>query len=160
MIRKRKLLLLAAFTILSFILTIIYLMRLLSDSESSPKITHELIHEKIRYHLANLPEFYKIKAITPDGVADNFIQHINSVQGNGKDSLEELWNEVNSWVTKTQLTNFTSSKIGNVLQALKHAKIIFADVDTRGTQLKLLLTLEVSFLKAFLHRVSHRKILG
>lgn len=144
MIRKRKLFFLALLTVLIFIATIFYLMRLLSNSEKRPINTNEIIHEKIYKHLATLPEFYKIRSTTHDSVVDTFIKNINHANSPIED-LDELWNEVSSWVTRSQLTNFSSAKFGTVVQALKNAKIIHSDVDSRGTQLKLLLTLEVSF---------------
>ncbi|KAF5280407.1 hypothetical protein FQR65_LT03216 [Abscondita terminalis] len=55
---------------------------------------------------------------------------------------EPVWEKARTWVSKTQLYDYMSPDLGNVLYALKTAKIIKADVDTRGTQLKLLLTLQ------------------
>lgn len=142
MIRKRRLFLLTALIIFTFILTVFYLMRLLSDTEKAPKNSNDIIHEQILYHLTNLPEFYKVRVTTKDSIIDSFINNIKAPR-NARDSLEGLWKEVDAWVTKTQLTNFSSTKIGSVTHALKQAKITGADIDTRGTQLKLFLTLEV-----------------
>lgn len=118
-------------------------MRVLSTSESHLKSANEIIHEQIHYYYSNLPEFYRSRTTTKDEVVDKFIRNVND-RGSGKDDLEGLWKEVNSWVTKASLVNFTSAKIGRIVHALQTAKVVYADVDSRGTQLKLLLTLEVS----------------
>lgn len=149
MFRKRKLcLLLTSSILLVFFITVIKLMRMLSDTEIPPTHRNNLIHDQIYQQLANLPELYKIRTTTKDTVVDNFIVNINQ-QNAPNENFNTLWQEINSWVTVTQLTNFSSPKLGSVARALKHAKIISSDIDSRGTQLKLLLTLEVVIKKFF-----------
>lgn len=144
-IQRRKVhIILILFIIISFIVTIIRLMYLITETDKLLNAPNNPIHEKIYHHFDNLPEFYKMRTTTKDPIVDSFIANINK-HGSPTENFNELWKEVGAWVTKTQLTNFTSAKIGSVAEALKRAKIIYADVDTRGTQLKLLLTLEVSF---------------
>ncbi|KAF5283951.1 hypothetical protein FQA39_LY17192 [Lamprigera yunnana] len=76
--------------------------------------------------------------MSSDNISDVFFANIRNFNSN----REMLWEKARSWVTSTQLFDYTSSDLGNVLDALKTAKIVKADVDSRGTQLKLLLTLE------------------
>lgn len=147
--RRKLLIILGSVIVFLFIAIVLRLMYLITESEKLLKTPINPIHEKIYNHFANLPEFYKVRTRAKDPIVDTFIHNINNKPNSPTDNFKELWKEVNSWVTKTQLTNFSSAKIGSVAQALKRGKIIYSDVDTRGTQLKLLLTLEVSFVKAF-----------
>lgn len=143
MIRRRNLVLLSLLFFALFILTTNYLLITLpSESEVRKQLT---IEEKIYFELNKLPVEYTIRTLTEDKTVDIFLNIIKSTNANFRQlNLDSLWREANSWVSKTQLINLTSPNLGKLFIALKKAKIISADVDTRGTQLKLLLTLEVS----------------
>lgn len=149
MIRRRNLVLLSLLFFVLFILTTNYLLITLpSESEVRKQLT---VEEKIYYELNKLPVEYITKTLIEDKTVDIFINVIQRNVTVRELNLDRLWTEANSWVSKTQLINLTSPNLGKLFVALKNAKIINADVDTRGTQLKLLLTLEVLHCKHFIH---------
>ncbi|KAJ8935401.1 hypothetical protein NQ314_012820 [Rhamnusium bicolor] len=142
MIRRRNLLLIALLFFTLFILTTNYLLIILPSSENEVRkeITTE---EKIYQELEKLPIQYKQRPLIEEKTTDIFLENIRKTDKKLESlNLEQLWREANSWVSKTQLLNLSSPSLGKVFFALKNAKIIKSDVDTRGTQLKLLLTLE------------------
>lgn len=145
MVRRRNLLVCLAVFIILFVLTTNYLLNILTASESKVKKLLT-IEEKIYLELQNLPAQYNLTPLSHDIAdeifTDDFKYKNTSIQ---KIDLVNLWQEVNSWVSKTQVVNFQSPNFRRAFYALKSAKIIKADVDTRGTQLKLLLTLQVTF---------------
>ena len=61
-----------------------------------------------------------------------------------KAELEEnkAWNIAKKWVRARQTIPFKAPELGSILHALQTSKIIKSDVIKKGTQLKLLLTLE------------------
>ncbi|RZC39678.1 DUF1193 domain containing protein [Asbolus verrucosus] len=139
MLRKRKLLIISIVLIVTFMVTTNYLLtRLTTASEGDTEI--KSIHEKIYKELENLSNKYEIRKPFEDEITDTFIKNINTftVEGN----IKNVWQIANSWVSKTMLVDFMSLHVGSLLLALKKSKIIKADLDGRGTQLKLLLTLE------------------
>lgn len=60
----------------------------------------------------------------------------------GKSDLTKLWLTARKWVRARQIIPEKAPELGSILQALQTAKIIKSDVSRKGTQLKLLLTLE------------------
>lgn len=145
MIRRRNFLFCIATFLIIFIFTTNYLLTILSSSEIEVRKILT-IEEKIYLELKKFPTRYNLKSPIEDRAVEVFLENVKNLNAVSKftdTNLVNLWNEANSWVTKTQVLNFSSSSLGDVLSALKTAKIIKADVDTRGTQLKLLLTLQV-----------------
>lgn len=140
-IRTRKtLLMLFVALIVVFTLTSLCFIKILNRAESitaSPKIE---VHDNILNELPFIQNTFKRRHDLNDTAWDNFLKNTKSLTSNLKAEL--LWSEVRSWVSKTRFYDATSPHLGTVLNLLKSAKIIKADVDTRGTQLKLLLTLE------------------
>lgn len=123
-----------------FIITI-SLVDILSKFQSEVIRTHLRIEDKIKKIQKHLPKIYYLRRDNTDLISNDFIQYLKS--GGKVYNLDKLWNEVNSWVTKTQLYSI-HPKLGDVLFALQNAKIVKCDLDNRGSQLKFLLTLEVS----------------
>lgn len=141
MLRKRKFIFLIFAATCTFLFIIGYLMNVLIKEQNEEALTNSIVEEKIKKYLLRLPEKYKIKNKFLGNISDLHIKNVHDVSSN-VDVLNKWWYEVNSWVSKGVFVN-TTSNLGSVLGALKYAKIIYADLDTRGTQLKLLLTLKV-----------------
>ena len=55
---------------------------------------------------------------------------------------KKVWPLAKKWVRARQVTPIKAPELGSILHALQTAKILKSDVSRRGTQLKLLLTLE------------------
>lgn len=143
MIRKRRVIICAALTIICMFVSVIsLLMNSLINSQNEVSFSNKAIEETIKYELTKLPEQYKLRNIVFDNVTDTFIKNIYIVP-NSITSIQQLWQEVNSWAKFHFFVNVTSPNLGTIINSLKHAKIKYADIDRRGTQLKLLLTLEV-----------------
>lgn len=145
MIRKRRVIICAALTIIfAFVSVISLLMNSLINSQNEVHFSNKAIEETIKYHLTILPEKYKLRNIVFDNITDSFIKNIYTVP-NSITSIKRLWQEVNSWAKLHYFVNVTSPYLGTIINSLKYAKIKYADIDRRGTQLKLLLTLEVCY---------------
>lgn len=142
MIRRRKLLILTAIIVLLFIITTNYLLFNLQSSDVEVR-NLPTIEEKIYLELQKLPEHYKLKSVETLPVIDLFAVNSKNVTSLNESQFQHLWKLANSWVSKTRIVDFGSLDIGRILQALKVAEITKADLDTRGTQLKFLLTLQV-----------------
>ncbi|XP_027203622.2 LOW QUALITY PROTEIN: glycosaminoglycan xylosylkinase [Dermatophagoides pteronyssinus] len=56
--------------------------------------------------------------------------------------LKKIWSLAKKWVRARQIIPEKAPELSLVIQALQHSKIIKSDVSRKGTQLKLLLTLE------------------
>lgn len=143
MVRPRSLLVLLIITILTFFVSTFYLLLNLQSTDIEVR-NIQTIEDKIYLELKNLPEHYKSKSVLTVPVIDSFVNNIrNTTFQHENTDLKHLWEEANSWVSKNQVVDFSNVQIGQVLTALRNAAIIKADLDTRGTQLKLLLTLQV-----------------
>lgn len=143
MIRRRNLLLLVLIIALLFLITTNYLLINLQSSDIEVRKL-PTIEEKIYLELRKLPEHFKLKSLENLSVVDLFVANTKNNPIRLEDSqFEHLWKVANSWVSKNRIVDFSSSEIGNVIRAMKTAVIIKADLDTRGTQLKFLLTLQV-----------------
>lgn len=143
MIRRKSLLLFGLITVLIFIITTNYLLLNLQTSDIEVR-TFKTIEEKIYLELENLPQQYRLKSYQKDPtISLSSVIYTNRSFNLGDSSFKDLWKEANSWVSKTRIVDFSSPQIVNVLLGIKNAKITKADLDTRGTQLKLLLTLQV-----------------
>lgn len=142
MLRKKTVIVISLIVLFVFFCTLHQLLKILPENEIKSNKIEDAIYAQIR----TLPEMYKNPGQATLNLG-SFLKSIDqtvTLRVNTLD-LTHIWNEANSWSsTGHQLTNFTSTKIGQVLLALKHAKITTADLDPRGTQLKLLLTLKVS----------------
>lgn len=146
MVRRSSLFIASLGFLILFSLITNYLLSTLPSSEVVPKSRILTIEEKIYLELKSLPAHYKSKPLILDKSIDIFLENIRKAAVSLNDSaIKKLWTLANSWVTKTQVVDLTSSSLGQVLTALKTASIIKADLDTRGTQLKFLLTLQVIF---------------
>lgn len=143
MIRRRNLLILVIIAVIIFVITTNYLLLNLQTSDIEVRKL-QTIEDKIYMELQSLPDYYKLKPFETVQFTDLVLAKSKNRTVNLTDTnLEYLWKEANSWVSKTGIVDFSSTQIINVLSALKNAKITKADFDTRGTQLKLLLTLQV-----------------
>lgn len=140
---RRKTVIIAASTVaFVFFFTLNYLLTFLPSTESEVR-TNSQIENSIYEELKRLPDIYKVSPQVEARKADEFLKHVNDVVSLELQNLKALWDEANSWPSKDQITNTSSPSIGKVVYALKHARITMADIDTRGTQLKLLLNLMV-----------------
>lgn len=141
MLRRRKFIFATLAACCIFLLMVTYLMNILIKEQNEEILTNSIVEEKIKEYLLRLPEKYKIKNNFLSNISNLNIETVHAISTD-EDILNKLWYEVNFWVTKGIFVNVTSN-LGSILTALKYAKIIYADLDTRGTQLKLLLTLQV-----------------
>ncbi|CAH0552040.1 unnamed protein product [Brassicogethes aeneus] len=145
MIRKRKIVLLTVIILLLYLVTTNYILIILNKSENGLESNEVSVEKYILKKLDNLSPEYIIKP-KENVVIETLIKNIKLVS---KYNVKDVWSEADSWVTNSQVVNVNSSNVGNVLNALKDSKIIRADLDTRGTQLKFLLTLEGNQLVVF-----------
>lgn len=144
MLRKRKFIFATLVVLCTFLFIVAYLMNILTKKQTERLLTNSIVEEKIKEYLNKLPDKYKVKNKFIGNITDLHIENVHHAPKN-VDILIKLWHEVNSWVSKGVFVNTsTISNLGSILGALKYTKIIYADLDTRGTQLKLLLTLEAS----------------
>jgi len=106
-------------------------------------IKYSKIEKAIYEELKLLSAFYTTPQIVNNSQVNIFLNNIKIQKGLRLEYLElkELWRETELWPTKDQLINISSPNLGNLMYAMKYATIIKADVDTRGTQLKLILNL-------------------
>nr|CAH7761905.1 unnamed protein product [Callosobruchus chinensis] len=142
MLRKRNVLVLSVTILVLFFFTTNYLRSIL-PSNNSVKYTSLSIEGKIQIEFKNLPKDYKIPSLIEPKTFYTFLKNIKSEKFElSSENLTILWNKANSWVTKTQIFNISSPNIGKVVYALKNTKILKADLDTRGTQLKFIFTLD------------------
>ncbi|XP_019771994.2 glycosaminoglycan xylosylkinase homolog [Dendroctonus ponderosae] len=141
MFRKRIVLVVALLVLLVFFCTLQHLQGYLPAIERLPK-TNQDVEEAIYEELSRLPESYSRDALQLNS-AERFLSNIKRTGRWGLESvpLQQLWAEANSWPSDSQLTNLSSALMGRILYSLGHARITKADLDTRGTQLKILLTL-------------------
>ncbi|XP_044265795.1 glycosaminoglycan xylosylkinase homolog [Tribolium madens] len=135
MIRRRKLSCISITIIVIFMFSTYYLLTRLTSTESEVRS----VHEQIYFHLENLPDLYKTRKPFENDAIDKFIKNVNVVRS---EEVAKVWEIANSWVSSTKLVDLESPLLGTVLSDLKTAKIIKADLYSKGTQLKLLLTLE------------------
>ncbi|XP_046918023.2 glycosaminoglycan xylosylkinase [Dermatophagoides farinae] len=86
---------------------------------------------------------------------ENFVESLKSdSQPERKDSssstavklkdkeLKKIWSTAKKWVRARQIIPEKAPELSSIIEALQHSKIIKSDVSRKGTQLKLLLTLE------------------
>lgn len=159
MIRRRNLLFIVVTVVLLFLISTNYLLLNLQSSDIEVRKL-PTIEEKIYLELQILPDHYKQKRTENLIRPDLFIINTKNTSLNFDNAqFEILWKEANSWVSKTRIVNFNSRNIGKILQALTVAEITKADLDTRGTQLKFLLTLQVRyFCNLFRHFIFKLKL--
>lgn len=139
MIRRKNILLVAILFLVVFVVTTNYLLYWL-PRQSDVTIT---IEENIYLELKKLPIYYKINEAEIDDVG-TLLKKINIVNiTHAYNGIEKLWKLADTWPNKTQIVDIHSPQLGDILSLLSQAKIVKADLDHRGTQLKLLLTLEV-----------------
>ncbi|KAL1501954.1 hypothetical protein ABEB36_007177 [Hypothenemus hampei] len=139
MYRRKSILIVALLVITLFFFTLQYLQLLLPTPKNTIKFRSE-IEDLIYQELQELDDKYNV----PQRLVkvEEFLGNINNFTGFTKiELLSELWKEANFWPSAQFLTNISSTNIGTILNALKRTRIIKADLDNRGTQLKLLLTL-------------------
>ena len=118
-------------------------MNKLTNSESEITFTTtQTVWQQIEEIARHLPIEYKIKHIDNDNVSDSFI--VNIKRKLNVTDPKKFWDEINGSITGEKLYEIYDHKLGTVLEALGHFRITKADLDRRGTQLKFLLTLEVS----------------
>lgn len=147
MVRRRNILFLLIIVLIVFLITPYYLLKNLQISEIEVrKLPTSTIEEKIYIELQNLPEIYKIKPLQSLPEFDIFLANFRNIGKLKCTNVSRLWDNANSWVSnsKSRVVDFSSSQIGEILFCMKYAKIIKADLDPRGTQLKFLFTLQVS----------------
>ncbi|XP_050295864.1 glycosaminoglycan xylosylkinase homolog [Anthonomus grandis grandis] len=140
MFPKKPVKLVTCLVVALFFFILNYLLKLLPVTDDGHKYENKidmLIFEELKH----LPKYHINEH--EDTKAAMFLEAVKSAENVeiSKLNLKELWDEANLWPSVNQLTNITSPSIGSIMYALKHARITKADLDTRGTQLKLLLTL-------------------
>ncbi|CAG9764427.1 unnamed protein product [Ceutorhynchus assimilis] len=143
MIRKRNVIIVALIVVAVFFFTIHYLLKYLPTLDNVVK-TNSKIENAIYEEFKILPKFYKeVQQHLGATKTDEFLENVKDVMNLALQdvNVKEVWKEANSWPSSNQLTNISSPSIGKLMYALKHAWIIHADIDTRGTQLKLLINL-------------------
>ena len=145
MFRKKTVIFLGLLVSSIFFFTIYVLLTVLPGQENEIK-TVSSIEKAIYNELNKLPEVYHTSGANSDNT--KFYTFFNNVKKTdnirvNESNLTKLWQEANSWTLNTQLVNISSPDLGKLIFAMKNAKIIKADIDSRGTQLKLLLTLKV-----------------
>lgn len=138
MLRKKYILFIVFLVIVIFFFTINCLLKFL------PQTDIEIIHKEevadlIYKELEHLPDVYKYPQAQGNHIYES-IRNIGNQQFHAG-TLRSLWKESNSWILSNTITNISSPNLGRILKALSTARITSADIDTRGTQLKLLLTL-------------------
>lgn len=144
MFRKKTVFFIALIVVSTFFLTLRYLLTILPGTESEVKGNSELIQESIYSRLNSLPDLYRSPQKFNNSKIDAFLNNIrtdNSLKLDISD-LKELWQEVQSWPSKNQLANISSPNLGKIMFAMKYTPIISTDIDSRGTQLKILLNLQ------------------
>ncbi|XP_066249335.1 glycosaminoglycan xylosylkinase homolog [Euwallacea similis] len=139
MFRKKTVVALGLIVICTFFFMIQYLLKFLPSIEPPLKSNYEKIKEEIYKELYRLTLKSPIQSLNKTEV---FLSNLQDIAELWQLNYEKLWLEAQTWPSGNQLTNISSPNIGKVWLALKTAKILKADVDTRGTQLKLLLTLK------------------
>lgn len=102
------------------------------------------IENEIRLEYLALKEKQKTSKFYDDKVISNFIKNVNSFEKSKNDDIESLWRRANDWISNNKFYDIYDKNLGNVIYNLKNSKITYAHVYSRGTQLKLLLSLEVS----------------
>lgn len=143
MFRKKTVVFAALIVVSVFLFTLQYLLSVLPGTESEVR-RKSRIEQNIYSKLKELPDIYKNPQNLDNSKFNVFLNNLKVENGVGLDTLDltELWLEANSWPSKNQLINISSPNLGKLIFAMKHASITKADIDTRGTQLKLLLTLK------------------
>lgn len=146
----RKMILLCYFAFFFiFLPSCYYIMTKLSNIGDKVKKPSTLKHESkvnqleelIKSNVRNLSIQYKITSTEANELLDEFINNLNDTKSI-KD-YRSVWNQIKNGIRENTLFSSNCNYLGTTLNALSTAKIIAADVDSRGTQLKLLLTLEV-----------------
>ena len=66
------------------------------------------------------------------------------VDSYSKPQYQKVWSTAAKWVRARQITPLIAQELGSIIHALQSSKILKSDVSRKGTQLKLLLTLEGS----------------
>lgn len=61
---------------------------------------------------------------------------------NASNDLEKLWKIPRQWIRARQIVPWKAPELGDILRALETKRIVKSDVARKGTQLKLMLTLE------------------
>lgn len=145
MIRNRKLLQIFLITFFAFVISTVWFMVSLTQTEERGQqnfhSSKEIIESEIYKILGGLPSEYKTQRKEELLFDKYFLKNTEKVIK--IENFNEIWKLANSWVSKEQLYDMFSPRLGEVIEALKVGKIRKADIDSRGTQLKLLLTLEV-----------------
>lgn len=141
MLGKRKLLVMYITVFIVFILLTFCFMSILSKNENPSRLNGLTFEAKIHHEYSQLSADYRIKRLKQDNISEFFANNLKHSSGK-VENFKELWKTANSWVSKHQLYSPSDSNLGKVWHALQFAKITKADLDTRGTQLKFLLTLE------------------
>ncbi|XP_056634983.1 glycosaminoglycan xylosylkinase homolog [Diorhabda sublineata] len=138
MFRRRTILLLTLVLLIVFFITTNYLLITLSiENEIGSKSVEEFIYQK----LEELPDHYKL---LPSQYNNEIPESFESfkISSNITNKIDIIWKIANSWTNNTKLIDIKSKYVGDILLMLQRGKIIKADIDSRGTQLKLLLTLQ------------------
>ncbi|KAI2810646.1 Glycosaminoglycan xylosylkinase [Blomia tropicalis] len=106
-----------------------------------------LFERKIRFKIENDLQFKQIFEQTDlDIEADEFILKLKSdLIPNPSFSfvnLTRIWNIPKKWVRAREITPSNAPELGTILNSLQSTRIVKSDVSRKGTQLKLLLTLQ------------------
>ncbi|GLV40622.1 uncharacterized protein CBL_04425 [Carabus blaptoides fortunei] len=155
MLRKRNVYVASTIVLSVFFSLTVYCVYTISyDSSNNTKVrlataeyNIELVEHDIRLRATNLPEEYHRKHAASELYLENFFANLQRLKP--EPNISKLWQEADRLIRKGQLFDSNSAHLGNVINALKTAKILQADNYSKGTQLKLLLELEGHHLAVF-----------
>lgn len=140
MLKKRKLLILCVIVGIIFVMTTNYLLKILvKESESEREVINNDVNRAIYEELHNLSPRYRRKQVYKNVNVETIINNKNLIT-----NFENLWEISNTQLSQRQKGQFENAYLAEILWGLKHGKIIKADLYPKGTQLKLLLNLQVS----------------
>ncbi|CAG9861809.1 unnamed protein product [Phyllotreta striolata] len=137
MFRRKTILIIGVIFSIGFLLSTNYLNFELPKG-SDRKIVDEIIYEELN----KLPKFYKLSPKNANVEVEGFFKNLSTSAKYPYKNLRHLWQTANSWTNKDRLVDIRSPYLNDVVTSMKYAKITGADLDHRGTQLKLILTLE------------------
>lgn len=148
MFRKRNFFLLLACGVITFLIFTFISINVLTNWETlryNSNLSNNF-DEKIWKLYHNLPKVYHNKV--EDDVYKNSTKtlFLNNIVMNNNANLTYLWTHINSIINKQRLYP-QDEYLAMLIKAMETAKVVNADLDKRGTQLKLLLTLEVILIR-------------
>lgn len=100
--------------------------------EKTDQIIAQFTNDDIDQQSINYLSDPFIKSLTDDLLVDHSFAS----------DYEQVWSLAKKWVRARQVTPTKAAKLGSIVHALQTARIVKSDVSRKGTQLKLLLSLQ------------------